>query len=77
MQRHLTCWVENFDRQAIAIIDGQFAGYSLWIPEQGCAELCTINVSQSYRPNGVGRALVDANAVIARYPVFHGRWRGH
>ncbi|MBK5438289.1 GNAT family N-acetyltransferase [Pseudomonas sp. TH32] len=70
LERHLTCWVENFDRLTVAIIEEQFAGYCLWTPEQDCAELCTINVSEAYRRRGIGQALVDAYAVAARQHGF-------
>lgn len=65
VERHLTRWVENFDRLMIALIDEQFAGYALWTAEQEHAELCTLNVSQSYRRIGVGRALFDASLTAA------------
>ena len=65
MERHLTSWVENIDRLTVAEVDGVFAGYSLWMPEQGQAELCTISVSETYRRNGIGRALLDAYRVSA------------
>lgn len=65
LERHLTRWVDNFDRLTIASLDGQFAGYSLWTPEQGFAELCTINVSEVYRRNGIGRALLEAYRMAA------------
>ena len=70
LERHLTRWVENFDRLTVAIIDEQFAGYSLWTPEQNYAELCTINVSQTCRRNGVGRTLLDAYAATAKQQGF-------
>lgn len=60
MERHLTSWVENIDRLTVAEVDGMFAGYSLWMPEQDHAELCTISVSDAYRRNGIGRALLKA-----------------
>lgn len=65
VERHLTCWVENFERLTVAMLDGQFAGYSLWMPDEGFAELCTVNVSEAYRRNGVGRALLDAYRAAA------------
>ncbi|MFC6335538.1 GNAT family N-acetyltransferase [Pseudomonas sp. CCM 7891] len=65
MERHLTRWVENFERMTVAVIGEQFAGYSLWAPEKGCAELCTINVHESYRRAGIGRALLDAYTLDA------------
>ncbi|MCW2290422.1 ribosomal protein S18 acetylase RimI-like enzyme [Pseudomonas sp. BIGb0408] len=60
MERHLTSWVENIDRLTVAEVDGMFAGYSLWMSEQDHAELCTISVSDAYRRNGIGRALLEA-----------------
>lgn len=59
-ERHLARWVGNFDRLIIAVIDDQFAGYSLWMPERGSAELCTTHVSRQHRRNGVGRALLES-----------------
>lgn len=65
LERHLTRWVENFDRLTVAVIDEHFAGYSLWMREAGYAELCTINVGQHYRRNGIGTKLLDSYAVAA------------
>lgn len=65
MERHLTSWVENIDRLTVAEVDGVFAGYSLWMPEQDQAELCTISVRETYRRNGIGRSLLDAYRVSA------------
>lgn len=70
LERHLTRWVENFDRLTVATKDNQFAGYSLWVPEQDYAELCTINVSQICRRNGIGRTLLDAYAATAKQRGF-------
>ena len=58
LHRHLTRWVEHFERLTVAEIDSQFAGYSLWMPSDDIAELCTLNVSPQYRRNGIGRALL-------------------
>ncbi|MDO4235889.1 MAG: N-acetyltransferase [Pseudomonas sp.] len=63
--RHLTRWVENFDRLNVAFMGNAFAGYSLWIPEQSYAELCTIHVSPEHRRSGVGMALLEAYALDA------------
>lgn len=63
--RHLSRWVENFDRLTVALVSDQFAGYSLWTPEQDHAELCTIHVGPAYRRNGVGMVLLAAWAVDA------------
>lgn len=68
LHRHLTRWVEHFERLTVALLDEQFAGYSLWAPSDGQAELCTINVSPAYRRSGIGRALLErygADAVQA------------
>jgi ribosomal protein S18 acetylase RimI-like enzyme len=65
LERHLTRWVENFDRLTIVLIDDHFAGYSLWEPEQDHAELCTIHVEVEYRRSGVGMALLEAFAMDA------------
>lgn len=59
LERHLTRWVEHFEGFTIAMLDAQFAGYSLWLPEQGCADLCTLNVSPAHRRAGIGRALLE------------------
>lgn len=66
LERHLTRWVENFDLLTVAMLDGQLAGYSLWMPEDGAAELCTINVGETHRRNGIGRALLQAYVAAAR-----------
>lgn len=65
LERHLTDWVDNFERLTVATLDGQFAGYSLWVPEEGFAELHTINVSEACRRKGIGRALLDAYVISA------------
>lgn len=65
LERHLTRWVDNFERLSVAMLGAQFAGYSLWMPEDSFAELCTINVGEAYRRNGIGRALLDAFTVSA------------
>lgn len=65
LERHLTRWVENFDRMTVAVIGDRFAGYSLWMPVAGHAELCTINVQQDHRRNGIGMALLNAYALDA------------
>jgi ribosomal-protein-alanine N-acetyltransferase len=66
VERNLALWVDNFERLTVAALDGQFVGYSLWKPEEGFAELYTINVSEAERRKGVGRALLEAYAVAAR-----------
>ncbi len=65
LERHLTRWVNNVERLTVAMLDGQFAGYSMWMPEDGLAELCTINVGEAYRRKGIGRALLEAYRVAA------------
>ncbi|WDY55842.1 GNAT family N-acetyltransferase [Pseudomonas sp. PSKL.D1] len=60
LERHLTRWVEHFDRFTIAVIGERFAGYALWAPEHDHAELCTLGVSQDKRRRGVGTALLNA-----------------
>lgn len=61
-ERHLTRWVENFDRLTVAVIDDDFTGYALWTPELPYAELRTIHVSPCHRRSGVGIALLAAYA---------------
>lgn len=71
LERHLTRWVEHFDRLTIALIDDHFAGYSLWAPDQEHAELCTIHVVAEYRRSGVGMKLLEAFAMdAARYGFY-------
>lgn len=70
LERHLTRWVENFERLTMATIEEQVAGYCLWTPEEDYAELCTINVSQAYRRKGIGQALFYAYAAAARQQGF-------
>lgn len=65
LERHLTRWVENFDRLTVALIGDQFAGYSLWMPEHSNAELCTVHVAPEFRRSGVGMALLEACATDA------------
>ncbi|MDR9879261.1 GNAT family N-acetyltransferase [Pseudomonas allii] len=66
VERNLALWVDNFELLTVAVLDGQFVGYSLWRPEDSFAELYTINVSEAYRRNGIGRALLQAYGVAAR-----------
>nr|USW04034.1 GNAT family N-acetyltransferase [Pseudomonas pergaminensis] len=65
VERNLALWVDNFELLTVAVLDGQFVGYSLWKPEDGFAELYTINVSEAHRRKGIGRALLDAYGVAA------------
>ncbi len=65
VERNLTAWVDNFERLTVAMLGGQFVGYSLWKTEDGFAELCTINVSAAHRRKGIGRALLEAYQVAA------------
>ncbi|MFJ4064294.1 GNAT family N-acetyltransferase [Pseudomonas sp. NPDC089996] len=60
LERHLTRWVENFDRLTVAVVDDDVAGYALWGPEDDFAELCTVSVQQDHRRAGIGMALVQA-----------------
>lgn len=74
MERHLTRWVDNFERMTIAMWDGQLAGYSLWAAEDDSAELSTINVGAAFRRQGIGRVLLDAYVLAAGRAGFT-RWR--
>lgn len=65
LERHLTRWVENFERLTVATMGDQFAGYSLWEGKQHCAELCTIHVGLKYRRSGIGLTLLEAFAMDA------------
>lgn len=65
LERHLTRWVENFDRMTVALVGHHLAGYSLWTSEQHYAELCTLHVSPAHRRGGVGTALFEAYAMDA------------
>jgi ribosomal protein S18 acetylase RimI-like enzyme len=69
--RHLTRWADNFERFTIVMVEGQFAGYSLWMPAQDYAELCTINVSPAYRRRGIGQALLDGFVLDGRGEGFN------
>lgn len=70
LEQNLAVWVENFDRLTVATLEGQFAGYSLWTPDAGFAELCTISVSEAYRRKGIGRVLLKDYAVAAKHSGF-------
>ncbi|MEG5262750.1 GNAT family N-acetyltransferase [Pseudomonas sp. JDS28PS106] len=65
LERHLTCWVENFERLTVAVMGDDLVGYSLWLAESGYAELCTISVASEYRRRGIGRMLLEAYTVEA------------
>jgi ribosomal-protein-alanine N-acetyltransferase len=58
-ERHLTQWVENFERMTVAVLNNQFAGYSLWARAGDCAELYTLHVADTLRRNGIGTALLE------------------
>lgn len=60
LERHLSRWVEHFARLTVAEVDGRFAGYALWMPQDECAELATLNVAPNERRQGIGRALLRA-----------------
>ncbi|MCP1624958.1 GNAT family N-acetyltransferase [Pseudomonas nitroreducens] len=64
--RHLARWLEHFERLTIAELDGESVGYSLWLPEAGTAELCTLGVSVVWRGKGVGAALLQRYIADAR-----------
>lgn len=66
LEPNLALWVDNFERMTVAMLDGEFVGYSLWKPEEGFAELYTISVSEAYRRRGIGRVLLDAYGVAAQ-----------
>ncbi|MGY1954947.1 GNAT family N-acetyltransferase [Pseudomonas pergaminensis] len=66
VEHNLALWVDNFERLTVAMLDGQFVGYSLWKPEDSFAELYTINVCEAHRRKGVGQALLDAYVVAAQ-----------
>lgn len=57
--RHLTRWVDNFERITVALVDEHVVGYALWIPMPNVAELGTLNVSQPFRRRGIGQALLE------------------
>ncbi|SQF98968.1 GCN5-related N-acetyltransferase [Paucimonas lemoignei] len=65
LERHLTRWVDNFERLKIALVDDHFAGYSLWMPDQNYAELTTLHVVTDHRRSGVAMALLEAYALDA------------
>jgi ribosomal protein S18 acetylase RimI-like enzyme len=64
--RHLARWLEHFERLTIAEYEGESVGYSLWLPEEGSAELCTLGVSVAWRGKGVGAALLQRYIADAR-----------
>lgn len=64
--RHLARWLAHFERLTIAEHQGESVGYSLWIPEEGSAELCTLGVSAAWRGKGIGAALLQRYIEDAR-----------
>jgi ribosomal-protein-alanine N-acetyltransferase len=60
LERHLTRWVDNFERITVAVVDEHVVGYALWIPALNVAELGTLNVSEAFRRQGIGQALLSA-----------------
>jgi ribosomal-protein-alanine N-acetyltransferase len=60
LERHLTRWVNNFERITVAVVDEHVVGYGLWIPMLTVAELGTFNVSEAFRRQGIGQALLSA-----------------
>lgn len=70
LERHLTRWVEHLEHLTIATLEGQPVGYSLWMPDEGHAELCTLGVCAAFRRKGVGDALLQAYIAAARAEGF-------
>jgi ribosomal-protein-alanine N-acetyltransferase len=58
MERHLTRWVDNLERLTVAVADGTVVGYCLWLAEGNAAHLCTLNVNEAFRRQGIGHALL-------------------
>jgi ribosomal protein S18 acetylase RimI-like enzyme len=71
-ERHLTQWVENFERMTVAVLNNQFAGYSLWAHTDDCAELYTLHVAKTLRRNGIGTALFEGFVIAASGQGFTG-----
>lgn len=65
LERHLTRWSEHFSRLTVAERAGRFAGYALWMPEAGRAELVTLHVAPWCRRQGIAKALLHAYARAA------------
>lgn len=69
-EQNLASWVTHYDRLTVATVDGQFAGYCLWVPQAGEALLSTIGVFEHYRCRGIGAALLAAYTEDARQAGF-------
>jgi ribosomal protein S18 acetylase RimI-like enzyme len=71
LERHLTRWVENFERLTVAVIGENLVGYSLWLAEPQYAELATISVEPDYRRRGIGKVLLDEYVAAAAQQGFN------
>lgn len=57
--RNLQLWIRQLDRATVIEVEGQVAGYSIWMGEDDEAVLITIQVLPAWRRRGLGRELVD------------------
>jgi ribosomal protein S18 acetylase RimI-like enzyme len=58
--RNLELWTANLERAFVAEIDGEAAGYSIWMHRDGGAVLVTIHVLPGHRRHGLGTLLLHA-----------------
>lgn len=66
IDKNLRLWIDNLDRTIVAIVDGEPAGYSMWMPDKDRATIITIHVLNGARGQGLGRGLLKATIEAAR-----------
>jgi len=65
IDRNLELWIANLDRTTVVELDGEAAGYAMWMPRGGGATLVTMNVLPTHRRHGLGAYLLEWFAVDA------------
>ena len=70
VDRNLELWINQLGRTHVLELDGEPAGYLMWMPHNEAALLITINVSPERRKQGLGRVLLDAFVAEAKAACF-------
>ncbi|MDI5973856.1 GNAT family N-acetyltransferase [Streptomyces sp. SL13] len=66
IDRNLALWIDCLPRTLVLDVDGEAAGYQMWLPTGDSATLVSIHVVARHRRRGFGRLLLDAFAEQAR-----------
>ena len=64
--RNLELWVANLPRTMVAEVDGEPAGFLMWMPTGATATVVTVQVLPAYRRRGLGGRLLDSVAAEGR-----------